>query len=314
MFELSVDNKRRVFSPLTRGDVLCESFYRGRCGKLSFGAVGGGAGEDFEIREGDSVGLKANGTGLFFGIVFSKKTYGDGVVSLTAYDQLRYLKNRDTYVYGGKKASDVVKMIAGDYLLRTGEISETEYVIPSRVEDNATLLDIIENALDLEKEHKGKRYALFDDFGKLSLKSEAEMFSRVVVDDCSAADFRCFSSADNRFNRVKLFRADKKTGKREIFVAENEKSVESLGVLQYYAKIGDGENGGEKARSILALRDRTEQTLYIENALGDAGVRGGSSVTVRVRGFDETARVRKCVHKLSGRGHFMDLELEMFYV
>ncbi|MDR0198008.1 MAG: hydrolase [Oscillospiraceae bacterium] len=306
MFELSANNGRHIFEPLTRGEVLYESFHAGRCGKLSFGALE--YDKDCRVNEGDSVSLRVNGAPVFFGVVFSKTTDGGGAV-FTAYDQLRYFKNKDTYVYSEKRASDVVRMIAGDYLLRVGEISETEHVIASRVEDNSTLFDIVENALRLEREHKGKRYTLLDDFGGLSLKSEAEMRSNAVIDKDCAAWFRFFSSVDDCFNRVKLFRSDRKTGGREIFIAEDAESIRKTGVLQYCATLGDGENGAEKARRVLSLHSGAKRTLHAGNVPGEPSVRGGSTVRVRMAGFDADATVTRCVHKLSGGRHFMDLEL-----
>ena len=46
--------------------------------------------------------LLVNGKTVFYGFVFTKqrdKTNGGGVIRCTAYDQIRYLKNKDTYVY-----------------------------------------------------------------------------------------------------------------------------------------------------------------------------------------------------------------------
>ena len=39
-------------------------------------------------------------------------------------------------------------MIAEDFGLSVGALEDTEYVIASRTEDNATLFDIAQNALD----------------------------------------------------------------------------------------------------------------------------------------------------------------------
>ena len=86
------------------------------------------------------VRLKVNGAKIFFGFVFkqqrSKKEGKVQEIAVTAYDQLRYLNNKDTRVYENKTADQVVKMIADDYRLSVGTLKNTEYVIPSRVEDN----------------------------------------------------------------------------------------------------------------------------------------------------------------------------------
>ena len=71
---------------------------------------------------------------MFYGFVFTKSRSGrtPNVIEVTAYDQLRYFKNKDTYVYSNKKASDVIKMIAEDFGLSVGALEDTGYVIASR--------------------------------------------------------------------------------------------------------------------------------------------------------------------------------------
>ena len=62
------------------------------------------------------------------------------------------MTNSDTSKINGhintKRADEVVKMIADDFLLKTGTLENTGYRI-SRTEDNETLFDIIQNALDI---------------------------------------------------------------------------------------------------------------------------------------------------------------------
>jgi len=306
MIELMVNNGKTAFEPVTVGEAVYESFHRGRAGILAFNILE----SDYPVSEGSAVSLKVNKKGVFFGIVFTLKKNRDGVISVTAYDQLRYLKSKDVYVYSEKRASDVVKMIAGDYKLKTGTVSKTSYVIPSRVEDNAALFDIIGNALDLEYQYKGGRFTLFDDFGKLTLLGEKEMYTGVVIYADTAGGFRFSSSIDGRFNRVKLESGSIGSGGRSVFIAEDEKSKEEIGILQYYAKIGKKENGGEKSRSLLKLLNRTKRAFSVSKALGDLSVRGGAGVEVRLGGESFTANVKKCVHRFAENSHSMDLELE----
>lgn len=85
-----------------------------------------------------------DGTPVFYGFVFEKSRKGstDDIIQITVYDQLYYLKNKDTYVYTNKTAADVIRMIAEDFQLNVGDLEDTGYTIGSRVEDNQTLFDI----------------------------------------------------------------------------------------------------------------------------------------------------------------------------
>ena len=68
--------------------------------------------------------MKVNGKNVFYGFVFIKKRDKDGIISVTAYDQLRYLKNKDTYVYTNKTAGEFIQMVASDFNMQTGTIQK----------------------------------------------------------------------------------------------------------------------------------------------------------------------------------------------
>jgi hypothetical protein len=259
-----------------------------------------------EVREGDFVSFGD----MFFGVVFKRSKQSKGIIHVVAYDQLRYLLNRDTYVYCGKRASDVIRMIALDYRLRLGEVEQTSYVIPYRIEDNMPLISIIENALDIELQNTGQRFVLFDEFGRLSLRAQAQMSSVMLINEDTIGALSFFSSIDNRCNRVKVSRLDTSSGQREVFVARDEVSENRIGVLQYYAKTADNEQElADKARALLALRNRDQRRLCIINAQGHAGVRAGCTVLLDLDDFRGQAAVLKCVHKFCAGVHLMDLEV-----
>lgn len=77
---------------------------------------------------------------FFFGFVFKQQRDKGQMITVTAYDQLRYLKNKDTIVYENKTADQFVQMVAADYSLNVGMLENTKYVIESRVEENTSLL------------------------------------------------------------------------------------------------------------------------------------------------------------------------------
>ena len=102
-----------------------------------------------EITEGGIVTLTEDGTGLFYGYVFKHSRTESEEVSVTAYDQMRYLKSKDTYVFTGQTADQITTQICADFGIKVGALEPTGYVIPSMVEDGQTLFDIILGALDL---------------------------------------------------------------------------------------------------------------------------------------------------------------------
>ena len=195
-----------------------------------------------------------DGKGIFFGFVFSKKRDKDQIITVTAYDQLRYLNNKDTYVYENKTAAQFIKMIAADFSLNVGTIEDTPFVIASRVEDNTSLFDMIENALDLELQNNGNMFILYDDFGKLTLKFLGNMYvgdnasGYLMIDEETGENFDYTSSIDSdTYNKVKLTYDNEETGKREVYIAQDGSHINEWGILQYFDTLSKGENGQAKA-------------------------------------------------------------------
>ena len=75
--------------------------------------------------------------------MFKRQRTKEQIITVTAYDQLRYFKNKDTYVYRNWTATQLIQAIAADFSLNTGELEDTGFVIPSRREQNMTLFDMV---------------------------------------------------------------------------------------------------------------------------------------------------------------------------
>ena len=308
--ELLIQNGNNVYSPAVQEGIEWSTERSGSSGKLTFKILDD---KKLKIAEGNAVRFKYKNKKVFYGFIFTRK-FDKGVITVTAYDQLRYLKNKDTYAYSNKTLSWLVKNIASDFGLRKGTIEDTKYKIPSRVEDNQTLFDIIGNAQDLTMMNKGKMYVLFDDFGKLSLKSISKMKVNIVIDEETGQSYDYESSIDSEtYNKIKLYRDNKETGKREIYIAKSTKNMNAWGTLQYYEKLEDGENGKIKANALLNLYNAKKKKLSIKNAVGDYRVRAGSMVVVSMK-IDNTKILRymlveKCKHTYKDGEHWMDLTL-----
>ena len=176
-------------------------------GRLTFKVLADGI---LNFSEGSAVQLRVDGAKVFFGFVFTQKRDKENRISVTAYDQLRYLKNKDTYVYENQTASELIKMIAADFALNAGEIADTGYVIADRSEMDNSLFDIIQNALDITLVNTRQMYVLYDDFGSLTVKNIADMYVQnengtyLMIDEGTGENFEYTSSIDNStYNKIK---------------------------------------------------------------------------------------------------------------
>ena len=230
-----------------------------------------------------------------------------------------YLNNKDTYVYENKTASQLVQMIAADFSLNTGTLENTGFVIASRVEDNTSLFDMIENALDLTLQNNKEMFVLYDDFGKLTLKNISSMYvgepgAYLMIDEETGENFEYSSSIDNdTYNKIKLTYDNEDTGKREVYIAQDSSHMNAWGVLQYFDTLSKGENGQAKADALLKLYNSKTRTLKITNAIGDTRVRAGSMVVINLALGDMNVKnfmlVEKVTHTFKLDSHFMDLTL-----
>jgi len=311
MIELYIENDGVTYQPLLKNDITWATERKGVPGKLTFTVMKDAI---IDFQEGNNVILKVDNVKIFNGFVFKKKRDKEHNIAVTAYDQTRYLKNKDTYNYENKTASDVIKMIADDFQLEVGEIEPTSYIIPSRVEDNSTLFDMIQTALDLELKNKSAMYVLYDDFGKLTLKSLESMRLDLLIDDETAQNFEYESSIDdNTYNKIKLIREDKETKKRELYITQDGSNINRWGILQMTDRVQDGENGEIKADALLSLYNAKTRTLKITGVFGDTRVRAGSMIPVFLNIGDLITKnyliAEKCTHKFENESHTMDLTM-----
>lgn len=309
--ELLIQNGNKVYVPIVEEGITWSTERAGTPGQLTFKVI---KDEIINFTEGNAVRMRVDNKNIFYGFVFSKKRDKDGIITVTAYDQLRYLKNKDTYVYTNKTAGEFIQMIASDYNLRTGTIENTGYKIASRVEDNVSLFDMIQNALDLTLQNKKEMYVMYDDFGKIALKSIQSMYINLLIDEETGENYSYTSSIDtDTYNRIKLVYENEKTGKRDVYIAQDSNNMNEWGVLQYFDTLKEGENGKAKADALLQLYNKKTRNLTIQNALGDTRVRAGSMVVVQLNLGDVKLNnlmlVEKCKHNFHLDEHFMDLTL-----
>ena len=148
----------KAYLPAVEEGIEWTTERKGAPGKLSFKVLWD---DVLDFSEGSAVRMKENGEEVFFGFVFKQQRSKEQLISVTAYDQLRYLKNKDTIVYENKTADQFLRMLAADYGLNTGVLENTGYIIESRVEENASLFDMVQNALDLTLTNTGRRWSIF---------------------------------------------------------------------------------------------------------------------------------------------------------
>lgn len=309
--DLIIQHGKNILYPAVQEGIELSLERKGSPGKLTFTVVMDKA---LIFEAGDACKLTVDSIDIFYGFVFTQKRSKDGLVLVTAYDQLRYLKNKDTYVYENKTASEVISMIAQDFRLNTGTLEDTGYKIPYRVEDNTTLFDMIQNALDETLVARKKLYVLYDDVGKLTLRNIEKMKLNLLLDAATLDNYDYKSTIDDStYNQIKVVHEDSESGKRGIYIAKDSSHINAWGVLQLTESVENAVNGKAKADGLLELYNEKTRTLTASDVLGRTDVRAGSSIMVQLDLGDTIVSnymvVETIRHTFDEQQHLMQLKL-----
>ena len=308
---LMINHNGTLYEPPVLDDFTIDLERKGTPGKLTFTLL---RNQEVDFVEGDAVRFRISRTWIFYGWIFEKTMDADGNIKCTCYDQIRYLKNKDTYIYENKTASELIKMIAKDFNLKCGYIENTKYKIAQKIEEDKSLIDIILNALDETLAMTGKLYVLYDNFGKLTLKNIEDLAFDLVLDTSTFEDYNYKTSIDDEvYNQIKLAYPNKETGKYDIYMTKDSKNIQQWGVLQYYEKIEAPTYGVAMAEELLKLYNKTKRSITIKDAFGDVRVRAGTRVIVNIDLGDYKLKsfmvVESMKHKYKNGRYTMDLTL-----
>lgn len=319
MIELKIASKsaKKTYSAdaITDGTVTWTTERSGTPGKLEYTIVKTGT---MSYLEGDKTTLTLDGHNMFSGYVFKKSKSLDKIKTI-CYDQLRYLKAKQTYKFVGMTAAGVIRQIAKDFDLDVGYIEPVQTVLPGKIYENKTLLDIITDCVSQTSIATGKVYVFYDDFGELTLKAAENMKSNYVIGNESyATGYTYDTSIDDAYNYIKLVYLNKESGNGDAYVAEDSGAIKDWGFLQYYEKVDNMNEAQikERAKQYLDYYCQRHRTLKI-SALGIPEIRAGSMITIDIPGLGDInlkkmLLVDKCTHKISSGSHTMDLEMKVY--
>jgi len=293
----------QTFTPRVLAGVRLALQSRGAAGCLTFEVLPGGQ----AFYEGSMVTALANDRKIFEGYVFTKSRDMDGVIRVTAYDQLRYFKNKEFLECPQKPASEVLRTICKDHGLSVGNLESTPVAISKKLYDNLSLFDIMEQILGETELLCGVRYVLSDDAGKITLKKPYECGVK-ITSDCVRA-FQYSSSIENTLNRIKAI--TEVENERQITVVEDAHSIGRYGLLQDVEK--QSERNIDAVRALLRKQNKVQRRLRITTD-GDIRVRAGCLLDVDLTLGDMVLQglltVASVTHTWDGHDHTMELVLE----
>ncbi len=293
------------------------SYLENTAGKLDFTLI-----KDSIVvfHEGDAVSVYDDDIPMFYGYVFTKTANEKKEIQGIAYDQIRYLKAKDSYEFIGKSLTEIINTIANYYQLKVGYLADTSYKTPYYYHEDESMLDIIDYHLKQAELQNIKRYIFYDDFGKLALRNVEDLLCEYVIGVSSLAGSYSYKTDidSETYNVIKLVKPDEVTGGSDVYLAKDDDTIKLWGLLQYYEVLDENLNE-EQIKEYLELlatyHNKVFRTLSLE-ALGIPTLRGGSTVYIDIPAIGDIdinkyLIVDQVTHTYKNSEHKMSLELKV---
>ena len=300
------------FEPPVKDEITIEWERTGACGVLKFTTIKVHA-TNMSFNEGDPVLFYYDDKLIFAGYVFTKKRDRQHHIEVTCYDQIRYLKNKFTYVFENKTATQIIQAMCNDFKLSLGSMDNTGYVLPAISKENCSALDIVCDVLEDTLVDTGNMFVLYDEGGKITLKNCANMISNTLIFEETAENFDYTSSIDDEtYNSIVLYYKDD-DNKIQLYTANNQFYIGKWGALRYFEEVKNKTIAQNKANSLLKLYCKKTRELKVTGAFGDPTVRGGTLIPVKLNLGDIITNnymsVEKVTHRFKLDHYTMDLTL-----
>ena len=298
------------------GEVQHSTFINGQPGKLTVTLQQDPKGL-LALATGSILTFIVNGNGIFYGYVFEFSANETGEHKIIAYDQLRYLKNKEVYITSDMTASSIFQRVCTDNLpsSKTEVIVPSSYVVPTYLHEGKTLYEIIEYGLQHTNVSEGKQYFIKDDYGTLKFTELAQEKTNLILGDkslLSGYDYK-MSIDNDTFNRVKMYRNNEESGKRDVWMVFDGETERQWGKLQKLVKASDDYNEAqirELAQNYLKLHNRETKTMKL-TAVGIPELVAGSGFTLMLErlAINQAMWAVSATHTYSKDDHVMKLEV-----
>lgn len=291
-------------------------------GKLEFEIL---VKDPLTFSHGATVSVILDSHKMFKGFVFKKSATEDHrKLKVTCYDQLRYLKNKDTRVFENVTSSQIFEQLCKDFVLKYKTVVPSTYICAPRSEDAVPLYEMIKNALDDTLANTGQWFFIRDNYGVLEHTNVMSCKRPEILGDKSfVTGFNYESSIDEDvYTQIKLYRDNQETGKREVFIVNDTVNggdkLARWGILQLYEKVDEKYNVAQiEARALQMLKyycsERNSLTL---ECLGVKEFFAGCIFECNIKSLGDTSLnanllVTECTHKIKNKLHTMSIKTEV---
>lgn len=267
-----------------------------------------------ELEPGCRVMWEQDGYNIFKGTLFSVQKSSGGTAQIRAYDQLRYMKTKDTMQIGGQTIGGLLRQICRTFELQEGSIEDSGYVLWPEMAVGRTLLDMLYQKIAETECMTGEHYVLRDEWGKLCLRRESSLSLPLCIADATiCTGYTVTRDIENTYNRIVLGTQGSTYGMRRVSEHSDAESIRAYGVLQYYQRVAQTDASSDIQRlgaNLLEQLRHLSQRFSLE-AIGDFSVCAGCVIGVELEGLGTLqCRVLEVAQWIQNGIHRMTLEVE----
>lgn len=270
-----------------------------------------------------TVNLMVDEVPVFYGYVVNMNCTED-TITYEAVDQMFYLKNKESYVFSGKTATQIFKAICDDWKFTYKIVDECNWQVSTRVHDGKSLYSIIAYGYDEALVNTQNWFIIRDNYGTLEQISLLSLKTNYYIsDDLNVTNFNYRKSIDrDSYNRVKLVQDNTKEGVRKVYVAQDDENQRKWGILQYYEKVDKNATENqikERGNALLKIKNRELKTIKIQCVGLPHNFRAGHWLFVALNPLTKAGFVNNqeyivvdCTHRWKNNEHTISLNLNEY--
>lgn len=281
-------------------------------------------------RGGSNIVIRVGTVVVFYGYVFNMGTRGD-TYNVIAYDQLRYWQNPCVRTIQKMNLIQAFDFLCNDMKLTeqqrrvVGSVPDDAIIRPRQFE-NTSYYDALHYCINATVTLTGKRWAVIDEGGTLTLRSIFDGLPRFFLGDkayITAYEYQ-HSIDDQTYNEVYVITEDEDEAKagaetnkenktQYITYKGDTKTIQKWGNLALMVKIGTFtlEQAEEFAQNLLDLHNRPTERFIID-CIGNTTIRPGVWGIVGVYEINKLGRyiARNVTHNITHSEHNMTVEFD----
>lgn len=264
-----------------------------------------------DVAKGAQCLFKWNDKELFRGLITRQGKSRAKKMTIDARDSLIHMANNDdTFYYKNVTAGYIFKDCCKRYQIPYGDIVDTKYKIATLPKKEATLFDVVLDALSQTYKATGERYYPKSEFGKAILFKRKDAIKQWVIETgANLLNYDYSKSIDGIRTRIKLV-SDNGT----VLAEEKNAALESkIGIFQKTIKPDDKLNKAQLSqmvKTMLKEESTIKESLNL-SAIGIPDVITGVAIYVLIEdlGIKRSFYIDEDSHTFKGRHHEMSLTL-----